>query len=547
MTPESTEQLQRKRLSAAWARTYGSGRAAARQHDLDDEPRPVSDARAAWRRWHDAGLDSSWTAAEWPWFEALERARVEQLASDHLPGMASNLADTEKTAPPPGLAGGLYRSARRIFAGADSLSGPVLGSASTLGLYQRLKNRLNRRRLPLSDSEIVTTLGNARQYLQQPEEFADCIRPLIRLLAELEVPDTGNAGKPPPPVPAMPLNIDEEAPGETEDENASTERPGNTADEPDIQRAYPDYRIYSTAWDEEGPATQWLRPKDGELLKALLNPDRRQIRQLAHKLQRRLQAARLRQWQFDQEEGLLDPRRLSRLISDRANRRVFRREEESPIPSACVCFLVDLSGSMRGERQRIAAMTVDLAVHTLELCGIQCEVLGYTTAFGADNPVVSHWRRNGSPENPGRLNAIRHIVFKTANQPWRRARPGLGLMLREDFGRENIDGEALHWAARRLAARPESNRILMVLSDGQPYDEATANGNGRNLLENHLRSVIREIERSRVRLSAVGTGMTVSRFYHQAVTIGDQRDLGECLFNCLNKLLVGSQHLARHP
>ena len=547
-TAESTDRIGRRRLAAAWARAYGGSGPTVQQEDTEDVPRPVADARAAWRRWHDQSLDCRWSAAEWPWFEAIERARVEQLAGSQLPGMASNLVDPNRTAPPPGLAGDVYRSARRFFAGAASLDEPVFGQTGTQGIIRRWKFWRSCRQLSLDDRQIVAVLCNASKALDYQTEFADVIEPLITKLSDLGLHALDCSPSMVALDPGSTLSIAEQD-GEqtnTEHQDARIQKPGDASAEPDVIHAHPEYRIYNTTLDKEGRAEHWGRPDDADLLKSLISPDRRKMRQLAHKLQRRLRAACLRRWHFDQEEGLLDSRRLSRLIGHKPTHRVFRHEEESPVPSACVSFLVDLSGSMRGERQRISAMTIDLAVHALESCGIETEVLGYTTAYGADNPIVAQWQRAGAPENAGRLNAIRHIVFKTANQRWRRARTGLGLILREDFGRENVDGEALYWAARRLASRPESNRILMVLSDGQPYDEATANNNGRSFLEDHLRSVIDEIERSCIRLTAIGTKMSVSRFYSHAVTINSPENLGECLFNHLDGLLVAPKDVRGH-
>jgi cobaltochelatase CobT len=543
---EFTDQIHRKRLAAAWAKAYGDGHDASKREDVDEESRPVADARAAWRRWHDASLDRRWSAAEWPWFEVLERARVEQLASNHLPGIARNLANPDCAAPPPGLRGDLYRSARRIFAGAGHQDEPVFRSNNTRGIYQYWKNWLSRRRARPSESEIVAALHSARQWLEDPTDFADTIEPLIHILSELE--ETGSGGSPTQPsaIPTNSLTTEEREATESDDNGAIIKRPGENGADPEVLRVDPTYNIYSTAWDEEGPAEEWLRPHDKEFLRSLLSPDRLKIRQLAHKLQRRLLAASMRHWQFDQDEGLLDPRRLCRLIGEKTNHRIFRHEKESPIPSACVCFLVDLSGSMRGERLRIAATTVDLAAHTLERCGIEVEVLGYTTTFGANNPLATEWKRAGCPKDPGRLNAVRHVVFKSTNQRWRRARHTLGLMLREDFGHENIDGEALHWAARRLSSKPNPNRILMVLSDGQPYDEATTSSNGRGFLEEHLRSIIKEIEQSHISLIALGAGMSVSRFYTHSVTINDPTNLGERLFKNLEELLVVSQDATGH-
>lgn len=536
MTAPSTDIVERQRLARVWARTYGSGEGGNRLSDSHAPSRPLADADAAWRRWHDATLATGWSNTEWPWFVVLERARVEQLACQHLPGMARNLSDLEQTAPRMPLRADLYRAARRVFGGDMDRQRPVFSQPSSL--RQRLRVWRQRRQLELGDVEIIDQLRTAAARLNTPGDFASSLRPLVAALSRLPLDSTdevASADSPTSPLMTDPLLFDETRPGEDQSPQPC---PDEDDQEPEILRAFPGYAIFSTAFDQLGPARQWLQPGDEEWLKMLLSPDRRQIRQLAHRLQRRLQAARLPRWQFDQEDGRLDSRRLSRLISDRVNQRVFRQEIEAPIPTACVSFLVDLSGSMRGQRQLIAAMAVDLAAHTLELCGMRCEVLGFTTTAGRDNPVQELWQQNGAPSSPGRLNALRHIIFKSANQPWRRMRTGLGLMLRDDFGRENIDGEALHWAASRLMHRPEPNRILLVLSDGQPYDEASAAANGRGFLEQHLREVIAGIEQSAIQLSAIGTGLSVARFYQRAVTIDRPETLGQALFEQIETLLL---------
>ncbi len=503
--------------------------------------RPVSrstlaDANAAWRRWHDATVAETWSAAEWPWFVALERARVEQLACQHLPGMARNLSDLEQIAPHLPLTADLYRAARDVFAGDTNPQRPIFSQPA--GLRQRLRAWQQYRQLALDDTEMLGHLRTAATHLNAPSDFARSLRPLITALSRLPLAANDSAVSADSPGSALmpdPSKVDENQPGE---DQSAQPRPGEDDQEPEVLRAFPGYAIFSTAFDQLGSARQWLQAGDEERLKMLMSPDRQQIRRIARKLQRRLQAARLPQWHFDQESGRLDSRRLSRLVSDRTNQHIFRREIAAPMPTACVTFLVDLSGSMRGPRQLIAAMAVDLAVHTLELCGLRCEVLGFTTTAGCDNPVMAQWQQAGTPPQPGRLNALRHIIFKSAHQPWRRMRSGLGLMLREDFGQENIDGEALHWAASRLIRRPEENRILLVLSDGQPYDEATTTGNGRSFLEQHLREVIARIEQSTIRLSAIGAGMNVARFYQRAVAIKQPEALGQALFEQLEALLL---------
>jgi cobaltochelatase CobT len=268
-------------------------------------------------------------------------------------------------------------------------------------------------------------------------------------------------------------------------------------------------------------------------------------RRLAHRLQRRLQAARLRRWSFEQHDGLLDSRRLARLLIPAADPAVFRRESEIPMPEACVVLLVDQSSSMRGAPRQIALLAVDLAVRALELFQVRCELLGYTTRFGADNPLTRDWATAGKPQAPGRLNAVRHIIYKTADQRWRRARRHVGLMLAAGFGRENIDGEALIWAASRLRMRPEPNKVLVVLSDGVPYDAATVAANGRLFLHDHLRAAIARIESGPIQLAAIGAGQHVGRYYRNALTLRDAREVAPVLLAHLGDVLTRVKDLGR--
>lgn len=211
------------------------------------------------------------------------------------------------------------------------------------------------------------------------------------------------------------------------------------------------------------------------------------------------------------------------------------------MPEACVTLLVDQSGSMDLKRRQMAAMAIELAVHTLESCKIRCEVLGFTTRYTADNPVFRRWQQHGKPEHPGRLNALQHIIYKTPEQPWRRTKHHLGLLLRQMPGHENIDGEALHWAANRLSRQPQSRKIMIVISDGAPYDKATTQGNGRDFLERHLRLIINDIQKSPISLAAIGTGQDVARFYLNAVTVRSPEAVAETLFEQLGNLLVPAQ------
>jgi cobaltochelatase CobT len=307
------------------------------------------------------------------------------------------------------------------------------------------------------------------------------------------------------------------------------------------------YAVFSRQWDTVQPAQYWLKPSDIEALKELHQLDQRRIKRLAHRLQRRLLAASQRRWLFDQEDGRLDNRRLARLLDDKPNQRVFRIEKEALMPEACVTLLVDQSGSMDIKRRQMAATAIELAVHTLENCKIRCEVLGFTTRYTADNPLFKRWQQLGKPEQPGRLNALQHIVYKTPEQPWRRTKQNLGLLLRQMPGHENIDGEALNWAANRLSRQPQQRKIMIVISDGAPYDKATTHANGREFLERHLRLVISDIEKSPISLAAIGTGQDVARFYNSAITVRSPEAVAETLFEKLGDLLVPAQTYEASP
>jgi len=347
-----------------------------------------------------------------------------------------------------------------------------------------------------------------------------------------------DAAREPSPDEAQPHPDDEASPDDESDALNETASPAAGATEgPPVDRRYPGYAIFTRRWDQVLDAAQLYQPGDALNLRPIPEPDQLQARRLALRLQRRLLAARLRRWSFDLDEGRLDSRRLSRLLSRRPPFAVFRQEDEAPLPEACVTLLVDQSGSMRGLPQRLTAQAIDLAARTLEIAGIRCEVLGFTTRFGADNPLMRAWRAAGQPPRPGRLNAPRHLIYKGADQPWRQRRLYLGLLLREGLGRENLDGEALDWAARRLLARPEPRKVLIVLCDGAPLDEATVAANGRRFLEDHLRAVIAAMESSLIHLAAIGAGGTVGRFYRQALSLYQPDQVADMLFQHLGDLL----------
>jgi cobaltochelatase CobT len=302
------------------------------------------------------------------------------------------------------------------------------------------------------------------------------------------------------------------------------------------------YRVFTTAHDRVVNAATLASRDELEQLRrkldAELSATRSTVARLAKKLLRVLMARQVREWRFDRDEGLLDASRLAPMIASRGVVRPFKEETDSPFPSTVVTLLIDHSGSMRGRPMQIAALTVEIFVRVLERCNVKCEVLGFTTREWDGGVPAREWAAAGYPENPGRLNALEHIIIKSADVPWRRARAGLGLFMRDEELKENIDGEALIWAHRRLLARSEQRRILVVVSDGMPTDEATLAANGYDYLDAHLRQVIDDIEsRSPVQLAAIGIGHDVSRFYNNATRIARIDDLGPALTAKLLALL----------
>ena len=299
-----------------------------------------------------------------------------------------------------------------------------------------------------------------------------------------------------------------------------------------------DYKPYTNRFDEVVEASDLCDEEELGRLRAYLDQQiGRQsalVTRLANRLQRRLMAQQLRSWDFDQEEGLLDAARLARVIVAPSHSLSYKVERETEFKDTIVSLLIDNSGSMRGRPIAIAAICADVLARTLERCGVATEILGFTTRAWKGGQSREAWLAEGRPPNPGRLNDLRHIVYKRADEPYRHSRRGLGLMMREGLLKENIDGEALLWAHRRLLARPEERRILMVISDGAPVDDSTASANGGTYLERHLRQVIGWIEsRSNVELSAIGIGHDVTRYYSRAVTIMDAEQLGGALIEQL--------------
>ena len=303
----------------------------------------------------------------------------------------------------------------------------------------------------------------------------------------------------------------------------------------------PDYRPFIAKFDETVGAEELCEPEELDRLRSYLDKQLAHLQgvvaRLANRLQRRLMAQQNRSWEFDLEEGLLDPARLPRIIIDPLHPLSFKREKDTSFRDTVVTLLLDNSGSMRGRPITVAATCADILARTLERCGVKVEILGFTTRAWKGGQSREAWLAAGKPPNPGRLNDLRHIIYKSADAPWRRARKNLGLMMREGLLKENIDGEALDWAHKRLLARTEQRRILMMISDGAPVDDSTLSVNAGNYLERHLRWVIEEIEtRSPVELIAIGIGHDVTRYYRRAVTIVDAEELGGAMTDKLAEL-----------
>ena len=324
--------------------------------------------------------------------------------------------------------------------------------------------------------------------------------------------------------------------GESEEASENRPNPNSGSD-----RRAPEYKAYTTKYDEIVNAEDLCDPEELQRLRDYLDKQLQNlssvVARLANRLQRRLMAQQSRSWEFDLEEGMLDTARLPRIVIDPQQPLSFKREKDTDFRDTVVTLLLDNSGSMRGRPITVAATCADILARTLERCGVKVEILGFTTRAWKGGQAREAWLQAGKPPNPGRLNDLRHLVYKAADAPWRRARKNLGLMMREGLLKENIDGEALAWAHERLLGRSEQRKILMMISDGAPVDDSTLSVNSGNYLERHLRHVIEEIEtRSPVELIAIGIGHDVTRYYRRAVTIVDAEELGGAMTEKLAEL-----------
>ncbi|MCU0827304.1 MAG: cobaltochelatase subunit CobT [Tabrizicola sp.] len=499
--------------------------------------RGTADAFALRRKYHDDGVAARY-APTGPLardiFDAMENARCEAVGARDMPGTAGNI--DAKIA---------HEADRKGYGQVTQASEVPLPVAAGYLVRQMATGRA----LPKSaehaadlwrgfvEEQAGDTLSNLDHVLADQAAFARLAR---KVIADLGYGDQlGDDPDAPEDAGDDQAEEDQDAPdsaGEEQDESdeseASPERSQEEQqdqsqaqvtmeDSADMEQgdeaADPNYVVYTTDFDEEIKAEELAEPAELERLRAYLDqqlePLKGAVSRLANKLQRRLQAQQNRSWEFDKEEGILDAGRLARVVAN-------------PTTPLSFKLLLDNSGSMRGRPISIAAICADVLARTLERCNVKVEILGFTTRAWKGGQSRERWLAQGRPQMPGRLNDLRHIIYKSADAPWRRVRPNLGLMMKEGLLKENIDGEALEWAHRRVMARPEQRKIMMVISDGAPVDDSTLSVNPANYLEKHLRDVIAMVERRRaVELIAIGIGHDVTRYYQRAVTITDVEQL----------------------
>jgi cobaltochelatase CobT len=539
--------------------------------------RGAADSLALRLRYHDDAVHSKrvpGNALARAVFEGLEQARVEALGSRRMVGVAANLGAmldeqyrrqgyeriTERTE------GTMAEAVRLLTREALTREPPPPSARRVVDLWR-----------PWLEGKIGKDIAELERAVSDQDSYARATRRLIQdldlELGELDdsssddnqgegeesesdnMSDSGettSAGAQPSMdgSPADSTDGDAEEDGDAEADGemmpgASDDDPGRPGRPGTQPRGRPDenavYRAFSVAADEVIEADKLCDSDELGRLRHLLDQQlshlQSVIARLANRLQRRLLAKQTRAWEFDLEEGILDAARLARVVANPVLPLAFKREREMEFRDTVVSLLIDNSGSMRGRPITVAAMSADILARTLERCGVKVEILGFTTRAWKGGQARERWIAAGKPANPGRLNDLRHIVYKPADAPWRRARRNLGLMLREGILKENIDGEALAWAHNRLLGRPEERRILMVISDGAPVDDSTLSVNPGNYLEKHLREVIREIERQGVvELTAIGIGHDVTRYYRRAVTIVDAEQLGGVMLERLAEL-----------
>ena len=529
---------------------------------------------------HDEGVHRRLAPASGPArdvFEAMERARVEALGANRMRGMAENLAAKCEDEFGHG----------RFERVSDRNDAPI-GSALALLVRERLTGRTppeSARAMvdlwrPHIEDRAEAVFRRMQNLAEDQEAFGRLVRDLLKALdladdlAEGQADETEETAEDEPDAGEAESESEDEggesgaeeheqerSEGEAGEAEESTETPDredfdSEAEEPDgLDTSEPwrpnvsvldnpepfGYKVYTRTHDEEVAAEDISNPEELERLRTFLDKELKSlasvVARLANRLQRRLLAQQNRAWDFDLEEGALDAARLTRIVTDPMHPLSFKRERDTDFRDTVVTLLLDNSGSMRGRPIMVAACCADILARTLERCGVKVEILGFTTRAWKGGQSREDWLAAGKPASPGRLNDLRHIIYKTADAPWRRAKRSLALMMREGLLKENIDGEALAWAHARLMARPEQRRILMMISDGAPVDDSTLSVNSGSYLEQHLRKVIEEIEaRSPVELIAIGIGHDVTRYYARAVTISDPSELAGAMTDKLVEL-----------
>ncbi|WP_193368579.1 cobaltochelatase subunit CobT [Pelagibius marinus] len=554
----------------------------ARNLPLEDAAlvRGEADAAALRLRHHDGGLHAharprSQEAREI--FDAVEQARCEALGMRRMAGVAQNLdaaleeqyrvrglnrAQNREDVP---LSEALRLLAREAMTGTPSPA----GAKGVIDLWR-----------PLLGQEILQDLKELGKRAEDQALFAETVRDMLQHLDidvgledELDQDDDeqeqqkddseedssgtqtdgDESAESPTSMEGEDSDGDESEAAEPQAAEADSEMmegegeedPGRPGQLPELfghnARDNEPYHAFTTEFDETIEAEELCDPDELTRLRQLLDQQLAHLQgviaRLANRLQRRLLAMQTRAWDFNLDEGMLDTARLARVIVNPMHSLTYKQERDTEFRDTVVSLLIDNSGSMRGRPITVAAMSADILARTLERCGVKVEILGFTTRMWKGGQARERWIGAGKPPNPGRLNDLRHIIYKAADAPWRRARKNLGLMLREGILKENIDGEALLWAHNRLIGRPEQRRILMVISDGAPVDDSTLSVNPGNYLERHLRDVIAYIEnRSPVELLAIGIGHDVTRYYRRAVTIVDAEQLGGTVMEKLAEL-----------
>ena len=534
--------------------------------------RGTSDALALYHRYHNEKTHARYVpegGIAQEIYEAMETARCEALGARDMPGTAGNIdakiaSETDRVgyrdikdrsdAPLSDAAGFLIRSlatGRELPEGAQNVLNLWRDFLETQAgkTIENVSNQLeDQSQFAKFARQVITDLGYGDQLGNDPDNVDDEDEEEFQDDADEESnPDsTGDEDSQDEESDANPEQSQEEqqdagqASVSLDDDNSDdmseeTELPeGESPIEPPapqpISEADPNYKVFAKEYDEEVHADELAEPVELERLRAYLDqqlePLKGAVSRLANKLQRRLQAQQNRSWLFDLEEGILDAGRLARVVANPTTPLSFKMEQDTEFRDTVVTLLLDNSGSMRGRPISIAAICADVLARTLERCSVKVEILGFTTRAWKGGQSRERWLNEGRPQQPGRLNDLRHIIYKGADAPWRRSRPNLGLMMKEGLLKENIDGEALEWAHRRMIARAEQRKILMVISDGAPVDDSTLSVNPANYLEKHLRDVIDMVERRKaVELLAIGIGHDVTRYYERAVTITDVEQL----------------------